>query len=160
MSLEVSLLGSGLTNVPIRRLLQRLQEVRHTPVEIGDLELVRVVCGHARYESDDGFPNDDLLAIAVFECEIADLAIVFGHGLVVSRMSRSQVDGHTSCWFCSMAPKASIDPRIASVELALTRTARASSKIFLYVSVCDFSRVLMMSKQADMSIDARSRTIV
>lgn len=50
-----------IARIPIRRLLQCLEEIRHTPMQVERLELVAVVGRHTRDEGDDHFADRDLL---------------------------------------------------------------------------------------------------
>lgn len=69
------------TDIPVGRFVEGLQKVRHTPMQVVLLELVRVVGGHAGDESDDGFPHDNLLAISVLEGQLAYRPVVLCHRL-------------------------------------------------------------------------------
>lgn len=85
LSAKMYPLGNGyrevLTDVSIGRFTQGLQKVRHTPMQIMQLELFTIVCRHTGNKGDDLFPDCNFLVVSEFQCQLTQRSIKFRHDL-------------------------------------------------------------------------------
>lgn len=70
---------SDISRIPICRLLERLQEIRHTPMQIESFKLVAVVRRHTGDKGDDHFADGCFLGITISEGELADVFVELLH---------------------------------------------------------------------------------